>query len=137
MRKRFAALLLFGWFMVAGAAWAESPVSVSHALTGYTLGADTVTLTYNLAVKNVTASSISNVALSYVPLLIISQDQITLNIATLDPQIEVQIPFTVTTLMLFSEAEFRNQPLFWAGTCTDSNGDLIEFPSRSKDGGVL
>lgn len=137
MRKRIAALLVFGWLLSAGAAWAESPVSVSHTMTGYTMGTDTVTLTYNLTVKNTSAGSISNVTLAHVPLFLFSRDEIVLNIAMLDPQAEALIPFTVMTPMLLSESEFRHQALFWAGSCTDSTGSLIEFPAKSLEGGVF
>ncbi len=138
MRKRFAVFqLLVLLLMPAGAVWAEQPVSVSHTLTGYTLGTDTVTLGYTLTVKNLGEGSISNVTLSQVPLVIISQNQISLDIVSLAPQAEIQVPFTVTTPMLMSESEFRSQPLFWAGTYTDSGGSLVEFPASSIDGGII
>ncbi len=137
MRKRFAALLFLGWLIPASLAWAESPVSVSHTLTGYTMGADSVTLSCNLTVKNIGADSISNVTLSYAPLLIISTDRTTLNVGTHDPQGEIQVPFTLTTPMLLEQNVFLEQPLFWAGEYTDGNSSLIEFPARSVNGGVL
>ena len=137
MKKRFAALLLLGWLIPTSMAWAESPVVVSHTMTGYTMGTDSVTLSYTLNVKNTGTSSISDVILNLVPLMIISTEKITLNIATLDPQVEVQVSFTLTTPVLWSESEFRSLPLFWAGTCTGSSGSFIEFPARSVEGGVL
>jgi len=83
MKKRFAALLLLGWLIPASMAWAESPVVVSHTLTGYTMGTDEVTLSYTLTVKNLGAASISNLTLSYVPVSIISKDALVLDIGTL------------------------------------------------------
>ena len=123
--------------MPAGLVWAESPVVVSHVLTGYDRGTEAVVLNYTLTVKNSGNSSLTNLTLSNVPLFIISKDRTTLNIGHLDPQSEIQVPFTVTTPMLLSESEFKSQPHFWAGECTDANGNYIEFPARSNDGGSL
>jgi len=137
MMKRLAVLLFLVWLMPAGTVWAESPVEVSHVLTGYEMGTDSVILNYTLTVKNTGNSSLTNLTLSHVPLFIISKDRATLNIGNLDPQSEVQVPFTVTTPMLLIEPELKNQPLFWAGECTDESGNFIEFPARSVEGGVL
>lgn len=137
MMKRIAALLFLCWLIPAGMAWAESPVVVSHVLTGYEMGTDSVVLNYTLTVKNSGNSSLTNLTLSNVPLFIISKDRATLNIGNLDSQAEIQVPFTVTTPMLLIEPEFKNQPLFWAGECTDTSGNFIEFPARSVEGGVL
>lgn len=137
MRKRFTALLFLAWLIPTATAWAVSPVVVSHTLTGYTMGTDSVTLSYTLNVKNIGTSSISNVTLSLVPLMITSREQIKLNVATLDPQAETQIPFAFTTPMLLDQSVFSQQPLFWAGTCADSSGNLIEFPATSVQGGAL
>lgn len=137
MRKRFLALLLLGWLIPVSLAWAESPVLVSHTLTGYSMGADSVVLNYTLTIKNSGTSSISNLTLSYVPLMIISKDQITLNIGNLDPQAEIKVSFTVTTPMLLDQAVFSRQTLFWAGKYTDSNDAVIKFPVRSNQGGAL
>lgn len=137
MMKRIAALLFLCWLIPAGMAWAESPVEVSHILTGYEMGTDSVILNYTLTVKNTGNSSFTNLTLSNVPLFIISRDRTTLNIGNLDPQSKIQVPFTVTTPMLLSESEFKRQPLFWAGECTDANGNVVVFPGRSIEGGVL
>lgn len=137
MMKQLAVLLLLVWLMPAGTVWAESPIAVRHVLTGYDRGPDSVILNYTLTVKNSGNSSLTNLTLSNVPLFIISKDRTTVNIGNLDQQSEAQVLFTVTTPMLISESEFKNQPLFWAGECTDASGNFIEFPARSNDGGVL
>ena len=136
MKKRFAALLLLGWLIPASMAWAESPVVATHTMTGYSLGADSVTLSYTLNVKSTGTGCVSNVTVSYIPFMIVSTEQITLNIAALASQAEVRVPFTVTMPMLLEESIFRS-PLFWAGSCTDSSGRLIEFPAHSVEGEVL
>lgn len=137
MRKGLIMLFVLAWLIPAGMAWAESPVVVSHTLTGYNKGADSVVLNYTLAIKNAGTSSISNLTLSYVPLMIVSKDQITLNIGTLAPQAEIKVPFTITTPMLLDQNVFSQQTLFWAGKYTDNNGAVIEFPAQSGQGGTL
>lgn len=137
MRKRFLALLVSGWLMLGSMAWAESPIFVNHTLTGYTMGTGSAVMNFSLTVKNPGNSSITNLILSYVPLMIISRDPITLNIGTLDPQAEVQVPFTITTPMLLDHMKFSGQPLFWIGSCTDDNGNQIQFPVNSVPGGAL
>ncbi len=137
MRKGFITLLFLGWLIPAGMAWAESPVLVSHTLTSYNKGADSVVLNFTLTVKNSGTSSISNLTLSYVPLMIISKDQATLNIGNIDPQAEIKVPFALTTPMLLDQNMFSQQPLFWAGKFTDGKGNLIEFPAQSAQGGAL
>lgn len=137
MGKRFLTLLFLGWLIPAGMAWAESPVSVSHTLTGYSKGADSVVLNYTLTVKNSGTSPVSNLVLIYAPLAISNTSAITLNIGNLDPQKEIQVPFILTTPLILDQNKFSEQPLFWAGECTDSNGGLMEFPARSVEGGVL
>ncbi len=139
MKKRFAALLLLGWLIPAGMAWAEPPVSVSHTLTSYTMGTDTVTASYTLNVKNSSTGSISNLILSLVPFPVISQDQVTLNITTLEPQAEVQIPFTLTTPMLLDQSMLTMLPMSWdcEGTLVDMGPIPIQFPVGSIEGGSL
>lgn len=137
MKSRFAALVFLVLLMTAGMAWAESPILVSHTLTGYSMGSDSVILNYTLNVKNSGESSVHNVTLTQVPLFIITRDRVTLNIGSLEPQGEMQIPFTFITPMLLNQSEISAQPLFWAGEYIDNNGNLIEFPARSVNGGAL
>jgi hypothetical protein len=137
MKKQFAVFLFLGWLMSAGMAWAEPPVLLSHTLTGYTTGADSATLSYTLNVQNTGAGSLSDLVLSLEPLSVMSQDQIKLNIATLDPQAEVQLPFTLTTHMPVEQEAIRNLPLFWV--CEGAVVDIgpVMFPVASVEGGAL
>jgi len=137
MKKQLAAVVFLVLLIPATMAWAESPVTVSHTLASYATGTDSVVLNYNLTVKNTGDSGISNVTLAYVPLVIIGADQLTVDIGSLDPQAEIQLPFTLTTPMLLDQAEILQQPLFWAGEYTNAGGSLIQFPARSIEGGAL
>lgn len=137
MRKPIAALLFLCWLMPAGKAWAESPIVVSHTLTGYAVSRDAVVLNYTLSVKNTGTSCIPNLTLSPVPLFIIGKERATLNIGSLDQQAEVQVPFTITTPMLLGESALKSQPLFWAGECTDGSGNVVRFSTRSVEGGAF
>jgi hypothetical protein len=85
MKKRFAALLLLGWLISAGVAWAQSPVTVGHSMTNYALSADSVVLNYTLIVRNPGTGALSNVTVSLIPLTIITTDKISLNVGNLDP----------------------------------------------------
>jgi len=137
MMKRLAVLLFLVWLIPAGMVWAESPVVVSHVMTGYDRGAESVVLNYTLTVKNSGNSGLTNLTLSHVPLFIISKDRATLNIGNLGPQAEIQVSFTLTTPMLLSESEFKSQPIFWAGECMDASGNFIEFPAKSNERGAI
>ena len=137
MKKRFT-VLLFLLFISTGAAWAEVPVSVTHTLTGYSMGTELVILNYTLTVKNLGAASISNLTLSYVPVSIISKDALVLDIGTLDANGQLQFSFSLATPMLLDQAQFSGQPLFWSGKFADGNGSTREFPASSAmEVGVL
>lgn len=137
MKKRFFALLLIGWLMPASMAWAQSPVVVSHTLTSYTMGTDSVTLEYNLNLRNIGESSLSDVILSHIPLLIISTEDLHLNVASLDPQMNVQVPFTLTIPMLLEESTITDMPLFWDCEGISTGGARVPFSLLSAQGGAL
>jgi hypothetical protein len=137
MRKRFAALLLLGWLIPAGLVWAEPPVTVSHTLTGYTMGANTVTLSYTLHAKNAGTGSVSNLTLSLLSVPVVTEEQLTLNIATLEPQEEVHIPFTLTALLLREQNFFQEMPLLWECEGVAAGLDPVRFPVISIGGGAL
>lgn len=137
MKKRFAALVLLLSLMPIGMAWADPSILVSHSLTGYTMGSDSVILDYTLTVKNSGDSSVHGLTLSHVPLFFVTTTSTTLNMGSLEPQGELQVPITLVTPVVLGQAEFAGQPLFWAGEFTTVSGELIEFPARSIDGGAL
>jgi hypothetical protein len=139
--KRFL-LSLLGVLLVfvfsAGMAWAESPVYLCHTLTTYTAGTDTVTLDYVLHVENTEAEPVYNLALSHVPLMLIPEPEVSLNIGTIEAYGAVDVMFTIATPMLLSQDEVSGRPLFWVGEGQDANNAFIEFPADSSTcgGGV-
>ncbi len=137
MKRIFAGLLLLFLLTPAAVARAESLISVSHTMTGYSMGADSAVLNYTITVKNAGDTELSDVTLSYVPLIVISPDTLTLDVGPLGPQAEVQVPFTLTTPMLQDQKDFLQWPLFWAGTYLDDVGNGVEFPACSVEGGAL
>ncbi|MCM2357206.1 MAG: hypothetical protein NDI77_03590 [Geobacteraceae bacterium] len=137
MKLWLVAAVFLGLLISAGMASAESPILVTHTLTGYSMGSDSVVLSYILKVKNPGYSNVSNLTLAQVPLFMIGTDRITLSIESLEPLGETQIPFSIVTPMLLDQAAFSERPLFWAGEYTDGNGDLLEFPASSVEGGAL
>lgn len=137
LKKQFAVLLLLGWLIPAGTAWAESPILVSHTLTDFSFGTGSVALGYTLTVRNSGPGSISNLTLFEIPLSIISRDEITFRIESLEPQTEVHLPLTITTPMILDHYSFLQLPLFWAGRYTDMSGNMIEYSVRSYEGGAL
>ena len=138
MKKVFVFVLAMAFLLPAGRALAESPVLLSHTITGYTEGVDTVTLDVVLHVENPGAAPLYNLTLSHVPLMIISQDEILLSIGTVEALGALDVPLTVVTPMLLSQEEFSELPLFWAGEGEDANSNFIEFPADSLNdrGGV-
>jgi hypothetical protein len=136
MKKVFVFVLAMAFLLPAGRALAESPVLLSHTITGYTQGADTVTLDVVLHVENPGAAPLYNLTLSHVPLMVISEDEILLNIGTVDALGALDVPLTIVTPMLLSHEEFLELPLFWAGEGQDADNNFIEFPADSlNDGG--
>lgn len=137
MKRKFAALVLLVLLIPIGTAWADPPILVSHSMTGYTMGPDSVILDYTLTVKNSGDSSVQDLTLSQVPLFFITTTETTLHIGNLQPEGEVLVPFTLVTPMTIEQTEFAGQPLFWAGEFTNGSGELIEFPAGSIEGGSL
>jgi hypothetical protein len=133
MKKWFVALLVLGWLIPAGLAWAKPPVQISHTITSFTT-TDAATVNYTLNVKNTGTGSISNMTLSLDPLPF-TQDQITLNIATIEPQAEAQIPFTITTREHIEQNIIRHMPLMWRCEGTVSGAGPVIFPVVSIEGG--
>lgn len=131
MKKFIVFVFTLGLMIPAGRALAESPVLLSHTITGYTQGADAVTLDVVLHVENPGAAPLYNLTLSYVPLMIIAEPDVLLEIGTIDANGALDIPLTIVTPMLLSEEEFIKLPLFWAGEAEDAGNSFLEFPADS------
>jgi len=136
--KRFI-LIFFSivWFLSVGLAWAESPVHLTHSITGYKADAENVTLNYSLYVENPGDTPVQGLILSHVPLPFVTKEEVFLNIGDLEAHGTRDITFTLITPMLLSQEEFSAHPLFWAGTYTDGSGNTIEFPAESRIAGGM
>lgn len=132
--RRILLLLVIGMASATwpGVACAGSPIYLDHTLTSYTLGSDSVTLDYVLHVENPGAATFYSLTLSYVPRMVISQDDFILDIGTIEAYEFIDIPFRIVTPMLLNEELFSELPLFWAGEGADSNKTFIEFPADSS-----
>ena len=131
MKKGFI-MIFIAMLLPLGVASAETPIYLSHSLIGYNASADSVTLNYSLHVENLGDSTFYNLTFFNVPLMIITPEEISLNIGNLEPRGSIDISFSLVTPMLLSEGEFSEQPLFWAGKYFDGNGNPIEFPAVSR-----
>jgi hypothetical protein len=137
MKMRFIVLAVFVSLVSLSAAGAESPILASHSMTGSRMAADSVVLNYTLTVKNTGENAVSGLVLTYVPLFIPSAERISVDIKSLGSQAEIQVPLTVVTPLLLDQNAILRQPLFWAGEYTDGDGNRIEVPVRSIEGGAL
>lgn len=138
MNKAFAGLfvILAMILPVSSAGGAVSPVSVSHTLTGYSKGSATVTLDYSLHVVNAGDNPLTNLSLSQIPLFPFANGAPPVTVDYLAPHQGFDVSFTVTTPILLGADRFTQTPLFWAGKCFDGEGKPLEFPVKSKPGGV-
>lgn len=136
MKRLFMVLLFFISLISSATAWADPPVQIGHNLTGCIKSTDSLTLTYVLNVRNTSDQPLSNLVLSLDPLAIMSEDQVHLDVLTLAPHIELQIPFTVTSYLLDDQELIRHLPLFWdCAGATDAGP--VQFPVVSNEGGAL
>ncbi len=132
MKRKFLALLIFSvLLLLGGMARAESPLYLSHTLTSSTEGADSVTLDFVLHIKNTGSAPLYNLTLSYVPLVIMTPEEVSLHIGDIEAGGSRDVPFTLVTPILISQDEFFRHPLFWAGECLDAGGNPVEFPAES------
>jgi hypothetical protein len=141
MKRGFLPVLIFTVLLLpTGMVQAESPIYLSHTLTSYSEGAGSVTLGFLLRVENPGGAPLYNLTLSNVPLAIITQEEVSLYIGDIEAGGSLDIPFNLVTPMFFSQDEFSEQPLFWAGEYLDGGGNLFEFPAESRpvpEGGAL
>lgn len=135
MKKIIIFVFALALIMPLEQALAQSPVHLNHTLTGYTQGIDSVTLDYVLHVENTGVEPLYNLSLSYVPMVIISESNVSLDIGVIEANGLVDVTFTIVTPMLLSQEEFSESPLFWAGEAADPNNAFIEFPADSLTSG--
>lgn len=138
MKRMSVGLLVCAiWLLLAGMAWAESPVLLSHTLQGSSKGADSVTWNFSLHVINTGDAPLRDLALSYVPLLVMAREEVNLNVPEIEAHGQTDIKFDLTTPALSDEKEISLQSFHWAGKCLDEQGKTLEFPVASNPGGAL
>lgn len=125
------------WLLLVGMAWAESPVLLSHSLNGSTKGGDSITFNFTLHVENTGDTPLRDLALSYVPLLVMAREEVNLNIPEIEAHGQSDIKFDLTTPAISDEKEISLQSFHWAGKCLNDQGKTLEFPVASNLGGVL
>ncbi len=137
MKQRLAALLFFVFLALSSAAWADPPISVTHTMTDFSTGLDTVVVSYSLTVKNSGTSTLSNLVLSLDPVPLMSRDRTVLNVASLAPQQQMQLPVTVTSSMVLEQSDFRQLHLFWDYEGEIAENGPVKDLAVSVEGGAL
>lgn len=138
MRRIVVTLLASAFLLLfVGMAWADAPLLLSHTLKGSSKGPDSVTWNFALHVINNGDTPVRDLALSYVPLLVMARDEVNLNISEIAGHGETDVPFELTVPVFVEEREVSTQPFHWAGNYLDDQGKPVEFPAESNQGGVL
>lgn len=119
------------WLMLAGLAWAESPVLLSHSLNGSSSGAESITFNFTLHVENRGDTPIRELDLSYVPLLVMTREEVNLQVAEIERLGQKDIPFKLITPIAFNEEAILKIPLFWDCKGLDENGNLFNSLTES------
>jgi hypothetical protein len=139
MKKVFVLLLIISFASLpsTGAALNVSPVYVSHTFTGYTEGADTVTVNFTLHVENYGNAPLYNVTLSNVSLFIPSEEvSLYLGDIAASGTLDVSFSLVSPSPLPVTVDELARLPLFWGGEGTDAGGNFIEFPAESRGGAL-
>lgn len=123
MRKRtvlifFCLILTLQPIFVASG---ESPLFLQHKLTGYLPGEDGVSLDYNLLIENMIDSSVYNLTIRNISLLIKGSKNLTLTIGDLSGHETREINFRLHTPMMLTEDKFSQQLLSWIVEYQDEN----------------
>lgn len=134
MRKRLVIVLVFFALMLtfSVSAFVED-INLSHTLTGFIEGADSVTLNITLHVTNSGLTAYNNLKLSYVPFMVIAIEEVKVNLTTIEAGQTLDIPITIVTPVPFNRNIFEEATLFWAGELDnpDVSGAIVEFPASS------
>lgn len=134
MNKLLLAFLLMSLPVVTSARAnpPDSPILLSHTLATYIVATNSVTLNYVLHLENIGGETITFLTLRYVPLNLISENEILLEIGSLDPNTNKDIIFSIITPMMLDKDQIEERPFFWAAQGYDSISNFIEFPVVSQ-----
>ena len=139
MKKVLVLLLIISYACLPSMAMAlnESPISVSHTVTGYTEGSDSVTINFVLHVENHGSAPLYNVTLSNVSLFIPSEEvKLYLGDIGASETLDVSFSLVSPSPLPVTVDELAMLPLFWAGEGTGAGGNFIEFPAESQGGAL-
>jgi len=138
MKKVLARFLVLLFLPIVGASAlaANAPVDVTHRLTGYNIGTNTVTATYAVHVVNPGPGTLTTITLTAVRMPPFTEGRATFNVSSLaanqgaDFSMQLEAPATI------GQTTLEKTPLFFAGKCIDSQGNSVEFPVKSSPGGM-
>jgi len=138
MNRTFVGLfILLSMLLPAVLAYgAESPVVVIHTLTGYSKGADSVTLDYALHVVNAGKLPLSDVTLALVPSPQFGVQHTTVTVGSLRPRESVDLTVQLVTPIIHDQDRLSQNTLLWAGKYVNAQGNPVQFPLTSRPGGA-
>ena len=128
--KRLLLLLLLLALMCGIVNAAEYPVFLSYTFIDYTEDSDAVYLNFVLHVKNISDITLQKLSLAYVPLVLVTRENIDLYIGDMKPGDIVDLPFSIPIPVVISKEEILENSLFWDGEYWDDN-KIIGFPAES------
>lgn len=138
MKKTFTGFLTaLTMIVLATIACADGPpVQLTQTLTGYSKGATEVKLEYAVEVLNREDAALNNLTLTLVPRppFVITKRVFTLK--NLAGKGKAELKLQLVTRQLLEESQFSKKALLWAGKYLDANGNLVQFPVKSRPGGA-
>lgn len=123
---------------------AESPVILSHSITGFNKveghnknkGSAEITFNYTLHVENPGETPLGDLSLSLVSRPPLVSKKTTVRVDYLGPHQSADIQLKVVTREVPDPDKFVQKTLSWAGKCLDADGKQVEFPVKSRPGGA-
>lgn len=137
MRNLLASCVTAVLIMVcAGFAYAEgAPVALTHSLTGYSKGPATVTLEYAVQVVNQQDAALGPLSLTLMPQPPYVMEKTNFTVNPLGPGEKADLQVKVVSPLLLDQKFFAKLPLLWGGSYSDADGNVVEFPIKSRAGG--
>lgn len=128
------ALAIFASTGLAGAA--DSPVILSHQVTGYQKGPRVATISYTFHVVNPGTKALTDLSLTVVRAQVIPRERATVNIGTLPATQRTDVKVTMEGPAASPKEFLMREPVLLSGRCADSEGKVLEFPVISYPGGA-
>ena len=113
---------------LSSASYAAEPISISHALVGYTSDGPTVTLDFSLDIVNKGTVALSDAEISIAPngpadrLLEPLPEESPLYIGDIPAAGNISVDYTIQSFLVLSEEEIKSFPLFWEIQYVDETG---------------